>query len=71
MASKLQQLVDKYESWEAIPDSEKPKDSKQLEKMKSAFELGKEKMSAYTGAQKNFTKNALTFKITITLYICM
>lgn len=58
MASKLQQLVDKYESWEAIPDSEKPKDSKQLEKMKSAFESGKEKMSANFGARENLLKNS-------------
>lgn len=58
MASKLQQLIDKYESWETIPDSEKPKDSKQLEKMKSAFESGKEKMSAYSGARENLLENS-------------
>lgn len=58
MASKLQQLVDKYESWEAIPDSEKPKDSKQLEKMKSAFKSGKKKMSAISGAGENLLKNS-------------
>lgn len=58
MASKLQQLVDKYESWETIPDSEKPKDSKRLEKMKSAFEAGKKKMSAISGAGENLLKNS-------------
>ena len=58
MASKLQQLIDKYESWETIPDSEKPKDSKQLEKMKSAFESGKKKMSAISGAGENLLKNS-------------
>jgi hypothetical protein len=58
MASKLQQLIDKYESWETIPDSEKPKDSKQLEEMKSAFESGKKKMSAYSGARENLLKNS-------------
>ena len=58
MAGKLQQLIDKYETWESIPDTEKPKDSKQLDKIKKMFEEGKKKAAAITGAKDNLLKNS-------------
>lgn len=54
----IKELVDKYESWESIPDSEKPSDSKQLDKMKKAFENGKSVLSAMAGAKDNVLKNS-------------
>lgn len=57
MAGKLQELVNKYDSFDAIPASMKPTDSKALEKMKKQFEEGKNKMSVFTGAQKNAEKS--------------
>lgn len=54
----IKELVDKYESWESIPDSEKPSDSKQLDKMKKAFEKGKSVLSAMAGAKDNVLKNS-------------
>ena len=52
----LQEIVNNYDSFDAIPTSYLPTDSKALEKVKKQFEEGKEKMSAYTGAQKNVEK---------------
>lgn len=53
----LQEIVNNYDSFDAIPASYLPTDSKELEKVKKQFEKGKKKMSAFTGAQKNAERN--------------
>lgn len=59
MAKNLQQLIDEYETWEEIPDTDKPSDERQRTKLQNKFEEARKKAGAFIGAKKNIMKNSL------------